>query len=196
MNAHSVLVIISLFLSSTPLARSKAVPSRNMINAAGNPFDVTYADDEKTVINAFDIDYNTTDFLSSKELMNQEDSPAIPNGEFFSFTQKNIDDAQQPLFYSVWSLEATKDPLYTEIGEWTFFVHQFMDDRNFMCSFDTQGCHNLPSLAEIKAKYPHRPTARLIFFTVQQFQIYHDTAVAVEVWLPLTSLGSFLDVQS
>ena len=173
--------------------RPKPFKISTLINAYGKPFELTYADPNNTIINAWGPDYTPTDFLSSKGLMDLDDDPSIPDSDFFEFTEKNLQESNQAAFYAIWSIEIQKDPEVnlTEVGEWNLFNQMWLGNKNFLCSFDTMGCHNMMSLREIREMYPHRPHARVIYFTLQQFEIYHNTAVATEVSFRPLSLSCF-----
>lgn len=155
--------------------------SGRMINAAGKRFKLEYSDPEKTVVNAYGKDYNISDVVSLETLLNQKDDPSIPDQKYFAFTEENIKASDQQLFYSVWSVKIQKHENFTVTGEWNLFNEQFTLTDNFLCSFDTQGCHNMLSLSAIRELYPNRHQARLLYFTLRQFQLFHDMSVAIEV---------------
>jgi len=153
------------------------------VNAAGLlPFELQYADKEKSIIEAFGENYTFTDLFSIDDFRNIKDEPSISDINYFEFSNANLEASQQDSFYTLWSILAQMHPEFKQRGEWSLFATEFMNTKNFQCSFDNGKCHGMPSLLEIRQLYPgNRPFARLVYFTAIKMELIHNLHRAVEV---------------
>lgn len=152
------------------------------VNTTGQPFELEYADKEKSVIEAFGENYTFSDLFTIDDYKHINDTTNVTDIDFFEFNEANLEESQQTSFYALWSMSAQDHPEFNQRGEWALFASEFMNTKNFQCSFDNGKCHNMPSLLEIRQLYPdNRPFARIIFFTGIKMELLHNLNKAVEV---------------
>jgi hypothetical protein len=98
--------------------------------------DVVFASQQEKPICFLEGPKNSTSLLTERDFYpsgkwaswqqgNTNPDTAIPDNEYFRFTQENIDASKVDIFYSEWTIERQSAPEWKEIGEWRLFSSDF-----------------------------------------------------------------------